>query len=178
MVESRGANTRSVLQYLATFIGVYYILTIILSELPIASRYFMACVTEGACLILSYLGFMVAVVGNSINTGYAELAFQSSIYLVNQDCTGLSLVLLVAAATVAVPAHLSLRILGLTLISLFAAMVGCMRIVILGCVAEYNPEIFHLFHTYIMEVATVGFGLWILTIWFELVEAQQYRFIK
>ena len=50
---------------------------------------------------------------------------------------------------------------------LLAAAVGCLRIVILGCVAEYQAHIFHFFHTYLMEVATVGFGLWILLSWFN-----------
>ena len=178
MVESKRATTRSALQYIAIFTGVYCVLTAISSGIPIVSRYFMAGVTEGAALILSHLGFVVAVVGSAINSGYAEIVFNSTIYRVNEDCTGLSLVLLVAAGIVAVPAHFRLRLTGLILMSLFAALVGCLRIVLLGCVAEYNAEIFHLFHTYIMEVATVGFGLWALTIWFKLVAAQQSHATK
>jgi len=46
-----------------------------------------------------------------------------------------------------------------------AASIGCMRIVILGFVAEYQADLFHLLHTYLMEVVTVGAMLWIFTIW-------------
>ena len=63
-----------------------------------------------------------------------------------------------------------LRFLGILAMSLIAVIIGCLRIVILGCVAEYHSDIFHVFHTYIMEVATIGCGLWILATWFDLTD--------
>ena len=168
MVQSRFLTMGPAFKYLALFAGIYGTLTTILSVIPPASPYFTDLVTEGAGVILSHLGFLADVYALALDKGYAEIRFNSTIYRVNEDCTGLSLVLLVAAGVAAIPAPLGFRLLGLILMSLFAAAIGCLRIVILGCVAEYHAGIFQLFHTYVMEVATVGIGLWILTIWFNL----------
>ena len=122
-------------------------------------------VTSGAAFALLNLGFVAQVYSQATDVGYAELHFNSTIYRVNEDCTGLSLVLLVAAAVVAMPARLAIRISGLVLMSIIAGLIGGMRIVVLGCVAEYQADLFELFHTYLMEVTTVGAMLWIFTGW-------------
>ena len=167
MDQSRVLTIGPALKFLALFAGIYCSLAAILSATPSISRHFTNVVTEGAGLILSYLGFLAEVSALAIDSGYAEIRFTSTIYRVNEDCTGLSIVLLVVAGIVAIPASMRLRALGLSLMSLIAAAIGCLRIVILGCVAEYDVGIFPLFHTYVMEVATVGVALWIMTIWFN-----------
>ena len=158
-------------KFLGMFFFGYCALVIILSFLPDVCQKFTVVVTESAGMLLSCLGFVAEVSSHPIaNNGYAELQFNSTIYRVNEDCTGLSLVVLVAAAVAAVPARWHVRFLGILAMSLIAVIIGCLRIVILGCVAEYHSDIFHVFHTYIMEVATIGCGLWILATWFDLTD--------
>ena len=154
-----------ILKYLASLFGSYCLLVVFVSCLPSISHHFTDVVTAGAAFALSTLGFVAEVYSQATHVGYAEIHFNSTVYRVNEDCTGLSLVLLVAAAIVAIPAPLGIRIWGVVLMSIVAGLIGCMRIVVLGCVAEYQADLFHLFHTYLMEVATVGAMLWIFTIW-------------
>ena len=47
--------------------------------------------------------------------------------------------------------------------------IACMRILILGLVAEFGNNAFEIFHTYIMEVLTVALGISILTFWCRMV---------
>ena len=165
MNQSGSLTIRPTLKFLALFAGIYCSLAAILSTIPPASHHFTNVVTEGAGLILSHLGFFTEVSALALASGYAEIHFNSTVYRVNEDCTGLSLVLLVAAAIVAIPAPLRIRIWGVVLMSILAGYTGCMRIVVLGCVAEYQADLFELFHTYMMEVTTVGAMLWIFTGW-------------
>ena len=157
----------SLAEYLAYFAGSYCILVAFIAYTPSISHLFTSLVTQAAAVLLSNIGFVADAYPQTANAGYAEIRFNSTVYRVNEDCTGLSLVMLVAASVVAIPAPLRIRTVGLVLMGLLAAAVGCLRIVILGCVAEYQAHIFHFFHTYLMEVATVGFGLWILLSWFN-----------
>ena len=165
MEQSRVLTIGPALKFLALFAGIYCSLAAILSTIPPASHHFTNVVTEGAGLILSHLGFFTEVSALALASGYAEIHFNSTVYRVNEDCTGLSIILLVVAAIVAIPTPLRLRILGVVLMGFLAASIGCMRIVILGFVAEFHTDLFNLFHTYLMEVATVGAMLWIFTIW-------------
>ena len=158
-------SCRPILKYLASLVGSYCLLVVFVSSVPSISHHFTDLVTTGAAFALSNLGFVAEVYSQATHVGYAEIHFNSTVYRVNEDCTGLSLVLLVAAAIVAIPAPLRIRIWGVVLMSFLAAFIGCMRIVVLGCVAEYQADLFHLFHTYLMEVATVGAMLWIFTGW-------------
>ena len=87
----------------------------------------------------------------------------------HEKCTSLPLVLLVATAVGAVPARVKLRLIGVVTMIAIAIVVACLRIVILGLVAEYNLDLFHIFHTYIMEVITVGFGISLLMLWSKLI---------
>ena len=124
-------------------------------------------VTRGAALALSNLGFVADVDSQATHIGYAEIHFNPTVYRVNEDCAGLSLVLLLAAAIVAIPSPVRLGTLGVVLTSFLAASIGCMRIVVLGCIAEYQADLLHLFHTYLMEMTRVDAMLWIFTTWCE-----------
>ena len=157
----------SLAEYLAYFAGSYCILVAFIAYTPSISHLFTSLVTQAGAVLLSNIGFVADAYPQTANAGYAEIRFNSTVYRVNEDCTGLSLVMLVAAAVVATPSPLHIRAFGVALMGLLAATIGCMRIVILGCIAEYQAHIFHFFHTYLMEVATVGFGLWILLSWFN-----------
>ena len=165
MEQSLVVPCRPILKYLASLVGSYCLLVVFVSSVPSISHHFTDLVTTGAAFALSNLGFVAEVYSQATHVGYSEIHFNSTVYRVNEDCTGLSLVLLVAAAIVAIPAPLRIRIWGVVLMSFLAAFIGCMRIVVLGCVAEYQADLFHLFHTYLMEVATVGAMLWIFTGW-------------
>ena len=165
MERSFIASRRSILKYLASLVGSYCLLVVFVSSVPSISHDFTDLVTTGAAFVLSNLGFVAEVYSSAIHVGYAEIHLNSTVYRVNEDCTGLSLVLLVAAAVVAMRAPLAIRLSGVVLTSIIAGLIGCMRIVVLGCVAEYQADLFHLFHTYLMEVATVGGMLWIFTGW-------------
>ena len=167
MVRSGFSALAPLFKYLAIFTGSYCFLVAFVAAMPSISYQFTSLVTHAAAVLLSSIGFMADVFPQAAHIGYTEIRFNSTVYRVNEDCTGLSLVMLVAAAVVAIPASLRLRFLGVALMSLLAAFIGCIRIVILGCVAEYQGHIFHFFHTYLMEVATVGIGLWILLFWFN-----------
>ena len=167
MARSKVVSFGPVVEYLAIFAASYGILVAFLASMPAVSNLFTSLVTHIAAVLLSSMGFVADVWPQTANAAYAEIRFNSTVYRVNEDCTGLSLVMLVAASVVAIPAPLRIRTVGLVLMGLLAAAIGCMRIVILGCVAEYQAHIFHFFHTYLMEVATVGFGLWILLSWFN-----------
>ena len=168
MARSKVVSLGPLVEYLAIFAAGYGILVAFLASTPAVSNLFTSLVTQIAAVLLSSMGFVADFWPQTVNTGYAEIRFNSTVYRVNEDCTGLSLVMLVAASVVAIPAPLHIRTLGVALMGLLAAAIGCMRIVILGCVAEYQAHIFHLFHTYLMEVATVGIGLWILLFWFNI----------
>ena len=167
MGRSKFVSLGPLIQYLAIFAISYGILVALLASTPAVSKLFTSLVTQTAAVLLYSMGFEVDICQHTVKAGYAEIRFNSTVYRVNEDCTGLSLVMLVVTSVVAVPAPLRIRTLGVALMGLLAVIIGCMRIVILGCVAEYQAHIFHFLHTYVMEVATVGFGLWILLSWFN-----------
>ena len=154
-------------KFVALFVIIYSSLAATVATMPSVSHQFTVFVTKAAGLILALLGFVGEVSSEAIAYGYAEIRFNSTTYRVHEECTGIYLILLVGSAIIAVPSRFHFKFVGLILGSVVAAVIGCLRIVVLGCVAEYHNSIFHLFHTYIMEVVTVGLGLWILTIWFS-----------
>ena len=152
-------------KYLILFIGTYHIFSALLIYAPSLSHHFTFQVTKIATTILKGLGFTAEMYPQVLHVEYTEIRFESTIYRVNEECTGLHLIMLVIAAVIAVPTDLSLRIFGIILTGFIAASIGCMRIVILGCIAEYQAHIFHLFHNYLMEVATIGICVVILAAW-------------
>ena len=154
-------------KYLAYFTGSYCFLVAFAAAIPSISYQFTSLVTHAAAVLLSSVGFVADVYPQAAHIGYAEIHFNPTVYRVNEDCAGLSLVLLLAAAIVAIPSPVRLGTLGVVLTSFLAASIGCMRIVVLGCIAEYQADLLHLFHTYLMEMTRVDAMLWIFTTWCE-----------
>ena len=165
--QSSSILSNPLFRYLILFIGTYHILAAFIMYAPSVSHHFTFHVTMIATTVLKGLGFTAEIYPQVSHVEYTEIRFESTIYRVNEECTGLYLIMLVIAAVIAVPTALPLRIFGIILTGFIAACIGCMRIVILGCIAEYQAHIFHLFHTYLMEVATIGFCVVILAVWFN-----------
>ncbi len=166
--QSSSILSNPLFRYLILFISTYHILAAFIMYAPSVSHHFTFHVTMITTTILKGLGFTAEIFPQGSHVEYTEIRFESTIYRVNDECTGLYLIMLVIAAVIAVPTALPLRIFGIILTGFIAACIGCMRIVILGCIAEYQPHIFHLFHTYLMEVATIGFCVVILAVWCNL----------
>ena len=163
--QSSSIFSRPLFKYLILFIGTYHILAGFIIYAPSVSHHFTFQVTNIATTVLKGLGFTAEIYPQVSHVEYTEIRFESTIYRVNEECTGLYLIMLVIAAVVAVPTALPIRIFGIILTGFIAACIGCVRIVILGCIAEYQAHIFHLFHTYLMEVATIGICAVILSVW-------------
>ena len=79
-----------ILKYLASLFGSYCLLVVFVSCVPSISDHFSDLVTTGAALALSNLGFVAEVYSQATHVQYAEIHFNSTVYRVNEDCTGLS----------------------------------------------------------------------------------------
>lgn len=155
--------------YLICFIGTYLTLVTFSFYADSVRSAFMVLVTYSSAAMIEAWGLFAEASAANLAEGFTEIKLRGATYRVHEKCTGLPLVLLVAAAVGAVPTQAYLRLIGVAAMITIAIVVACLRIVILGLVAEYNPDLFDIFHTYIMEVITVGFGISLLTLWCQLI---------
>jgi len=150
------------------FIGTYLILITFFYADSVRST-FMVVVTYSSAAMIEALGLLAEASAATLAEGFTEIKLRGTIYRVHEKCTGLPLILLVAAAVGAVPARAKLRLIGVVTMIAIASVVACLRIVLLGLVAEYNLDLFDIFHSYIMKAITVGFGISLLMLWSKLI---------
>lgn len=124
--------------------------------------------------ILQLLSLEAALDTSQLSAGFCELLLRSIIYRITFDCTGIFAVLVFSALTLAYPEVASRQRLAgfaLGLPAIFAFSV--LRIVVLGLVAYVEPDWIELFHVYVMELATLGFLLYVWTYWLGQVRHAQ-----
>ncbi len=126
---------------------------------------YMLPVAHTATFLLNLLTISAELNTVPLAQGYCELGLTEIIYRVTFDCTGLFALLVFLALTVAYPASVhkkgSALLIGVPAIFAFSAL----RCVFLGVVAHLNPDWIELFHVYVMELATLGFMLFVWKYW-------------
>ena len=157
------------ISFLIIFIGIYLFLSSVFLLLEPLRSTFMIWVTYGSAALMQIIGLHAEASTATLAQGFTEIRLRGVLYQVHEKCTGLPLVLLVAAAVAAVPASIHHRLAGAAAMVVVTSAIACMRILILGLVAEFGNNAFEIFHTYIMEVLTVALGISILTFWCRMV---------
>ena len=160
-----GAESRA-LRFLLRFAAYLAVLAVAfeLGHGPWAQGYMrpLASIAAGALRALSLPAYLDT---SDLQLGSCELILRDLAYRVTFDCTGVFALLVFAALTGAYPAtarqRLEALLTGLPAIALFS----CLRLVVLGAVAYVEPEWIEIFHVYVMELATLGFMLFVWKYW-------------
>jgi len=135
---------------------------------------YMYPVAVTATFVLNLLTIPAELNTAHLPQGYCELGFTEIVYRVTFDCTGLFALFVFLALTAAYPTSGpkkgSALLLGVPAIFVF----GSLRMVSLGVVAHLNADWIELFHVYVMELATLGFMLYVWKYWInEIVHAEK-----
>lgn len=160
------AIDRRGLSFAARFLAFLLLLGAIFEGVPsLFQQLYMLPVAHVAAALLGLLGLEAALDATGLTDGFCELLVGRILYRVTFDCTGIFALLVFAALTLAFPATRRARASGLALglPAIFAFSV--LRIAVLGIVAHVRPAWIALFHVYVMELATLGFMLFIWQYW-------------
>ena len=132
---------------------------------PLFGTVYMRPVSSVATFFLRLMRVQAELDTSQIQQGFCELSLDRIVYLITYDCVGIFALLIYLAATLAYPASVARKgrglLLGIPAVFVFSAL----RVVILGLVAHLVPEWIELFHVYIMELATLGFVLFVWMYW-------------
>ena len=130
---------------------------------------YMLPVARAATLLLNGLGLDAALDTAAMPHGFCELVLRQVVYRVTFDCTGLFAMVVFLALALSYPTSAARKgkglLLGVPAIFAFSTL----RLVCLGIVAAVNPDWIEIFHVYVMELATVGFMLYVLKYWINRV---------
>ena len=126
---------------------------------------YMYPVSRTATELLGLMAFDATLDTTPLPFGFCEMILGNIVYRVTFDCTGLFFMLVFLALTTAYPTSLKEKGFALAL-GVPAIFVFCtMRLVVLGVVAYTEPAWIELFHVYVMELATLGFMLYVWKFW-------------
>ena len=126
---------------------------------------YMYPVSTTATGLLGLMAFDATLDTTQLPLGFCEMILGRITYRVTFDCTGVFFLLVFLALTTAYPTSLKEKGFALAL-GVPAIFVFCtMRLVILGIVAYVEPDWIELFHVYVMELATLGFMLYVWKYW-------------
>lgn len=130
---------------------------------------YMYPVSATAAGLLNWMSFEAILDTSQLSSGFCEMVLRQIVYRVTFDCTGVFALVVFLALTAAYPASLRQRgialLLGIPAIFVFSAL----RLVVLGMVAYLEPGWIELFHVYVMELATLGFMLFVWKYWINQV---------
>ena len=129
------------------------------------ARAYMWPVSAAATSIMCALGLEAVLDVSALDLGYCELAVRQIVYRVTFDCTGVFALLVYGALVAAYPASGRLRVEALLTGVPAVAVFSCLRLVVLGVVAQVEPAWIELFHVYVMELATIGVMLYVWKHW-------------
>ena len=133
----------------------------------LAARLYMLPVSSLATALLNAMSMQAVLDTAQLHAGYCEIALRQITYRVTFDCTGSFALLLYASLSLAYPTA-AIRKARALLIGVPAVFVfSTLRLVVLGIVAHIEPDWVELFHVYVMEVATLGFMLFVWKYWID-----------
>jgi archaeosortase B (VPXXXP-CTERM-specific) len=120
----------------------------------------MASVAEVVGLFLKFLGLPCTVQDNLImmDTLNLEIILQ---------CTGFYETLIVAAAVLAYPSPLKIKLKGVMLFVALIYVVNLARMILLALIGRHSMQLFNLVHLYVLEITSILIiiGMWLLWIW-------------
>ena len=130
---------------------------------------YMLPVSSLAATLLNAMSVQAVLDTAQLHAGYCEIALRQIVYRVTFDCTGAFALLLFASLSLAYPAtarkRLTAFLIGVPAIFVFSTL----RLVVLGVVAYVEPDWVEIFHVYVMELATLGFMLYVWKYWIDVV---------
>jgi len=128
---------------------------------------YMLPVSSLAATLLNAVSVEAILDTAQMHLGYCEITLRQIIYRVTFDCTGIFALLLFASLTLAYPTvarrKVTAFLIGVPAIFVFSTL----RLVVLGIVAYVEPGWVELFHVYVMELATLGFMLFVWKYWID-----------
>ena len=93
--QSSSILSNPLFRYLILFISTYHILAAFIIYAPSVSHHFTFQVTNIATTVLRGLGFTAEIYPQVSHVEYTEIRFESTIFRVNEECSGLYLIMLV-----------------------------------------------------------------------------------
>ena len=130
---------------------------------------YMYPISYVATLLLNLISIPAELDIGQLPNGFCELVLRGLVYKVTFDCTGIFALLVYFALTVAYPVSHAKKaealIIGGPAIFIFSAL----RLLVLGVVGALEPRWIDIFHVYVMELATLGFMLFVWKSWINRV---------
>lgn len=134
---------------------------------PLFATLYLWPVSRVAVFFLGVAGLDARLDATGLDQGICELVLADVIYVVNFDCAGTFALVAFVALVAAYPVPWSTKGNGLLLGIPAIASFSVLRLVVLGVVARLNPDWIELFHVYVMELATLGFMLFVWKVWVD-----------
>ena len=133
----------------------------------LAATLYMLPVASLAAALLNAMSMQAVLDTAQLHVGYCEIALRQIIYRVTFDCTGSFALLLYASLSLAYPTAAIRKVKALLIGAPAIFVFSTLRLVVLGIVAHVEPDWVELFHVYVMELATLGFMLFVWKYWID-----------
>ena len=130
---------------------------------------FMHPVSAVTALLLNSLGVVTEMDASSLAQGFCLLRMERVTFRVIFECTGIFPLFIFVAATLAYPASLSQKGLGLLLGIVAFFLYSSLRLVLMGVVGQLMPQWVHFSHLWLMVLVNVGFAAFIWLCWVDRV---------
>ncbi len=122
--------------------------------------------------LLNSLGVTTEMDASSLSQGFCLLRMERVTFRVIFECTGIFPLFIFGAATLAYPASLAQKGLGLLLGIVAFFLYSSLRLVLLGVVGQLMPHWIHFSHLWLMILINVGFAVFIWLCWVNRVRAR------
>lgn len=163
---ARGPRLRFTLlfgAYLAAFASVFH-----MGDASLA-RLHLHPMSATAAASLNALGIAAHLDASHVPEGYCLIAMSQVTFRVIHECTGIFTVFILLAAILAYPASARARLLGGVGGVLAFFGYGSARLVLLGVLGRWGPELVSFTHVWLMGLTNLGFALCLWLLWIDRV---------
>lgn len=134
---------------------------------------YMHPVSAVTALLLNFLGVVTEMDASSLSQGFCLLRMERVTFRVIFECTGIFPLFIFAAATLAYPASLTQKGLGLLLGIVAFFLYSSLRLVLMGVIGQLMPHWIQFSHLGLMVLINVGFAAFIWLCWVDRVKRSE-----
>lgn len=146
--------------------GIKFVVLIGIFFLALTSSFFQTELVDGFNATIAWLGGGIArLMGVEATSSSNSIRGPNGGITIVNECNGLYVTALLAAAILATPGSLMARTLGVAGASLAIYAINLARAVVLFLLINYKPSLFEFFHVYVFEALVVVAVLAIFVAW-------------
>ena len=122
-----------------------------------------------AAALLNALGIAAELHTSALVAGFCDLVLGGVVYRIIHECTGIFALLIFLSQVFAYPTFFYHKMQGVLLGLPSFYLYSVLRLVILGVIAHFEPDLVELFHQYMMVLVNLGFLLFLWLNWIDQV---------